>query len=210
MVSGCRGAGNPDNFIWRLLRLPRFQSHSSFPDHLKLDILHRVCLHAKFLQSRRALCYATNCSLPDSSVHGILQARVLERIAMPSSRESSRPRDQTRVSYVSCVVTWVFFTASASWVSPYVIDFCSFLMEGHVPLSAFSDCSVLKDGELVLRSRSPDVHFGRGNWKNKLLWCVGQQNKAMVISKDVEFVAIHSSRPCGEFFSFLSEFKKSL
>ena len=79
-----------------------------------------------------------------------------------------------------------------------------------MPLSAFSDCSVLKDGELVLRSRSPDVHFGRGNWKNKLLWCVGQQNKAMVISKDVEFVAIHSSRPCGEFFSFLSEFKKSL
>ena len=37
-----------------------------------------------------------------SSVHGILQARILARIAVPSSRESSRPRDQTRMSSVSC------------------------------------------------------------------------------------------------------------
>ena len=34
---------------------------------------------------------------------GILQARTLEWLAMPSSRTSSRPRDQTRVSYVSCI-----------------------------------------------------------------------------------------------------------
>ena len=39
-------------------------------------------------------------SLPGSSVHGILQARILEWVAMPSSRGSSWPRDQT---YVSCV-----------------------------------------------------------------------------------------------------------
>ena len=36
---------------------------------------------------------------PGSSVHGILQARMLERVAMPSSRGSSPPRDQTQVSY---------------------------------------------------------------------------------------------------------------
>ena len=34
---------------------------------------------------------------------GILKARILEWVAMPSSRESSQPRDQTYVSYVSCV-----------------------------------------------------------------------------------------------------------
>ena len=34
-----------------------------------------------------------DCSLPDSSVHGVLQARVLEWVAISSSRASSRPRD---------------------------------------------------------------------------------------------------------------------
>ena len=39
-------------------------------------------------------------SPPDSSVHGILQARILEWAAIPSSRRSSRPRDQTQVSCI--------------------------------------------------------------------------------------------------------------
>ena len=41
-------------------------------------------------------------SLLGSSVYGILQARILEWVAMPS-RGSSRPRDQTRICYVSCI-----------------------------------------------------------------------------------------------------------
>ena len=45
---------------------------------------------------------ATPWSQPGSSVHGILQARILEWGAMPSSRGPSQPRDQTRISYVSC------------------------------------------------------------------------------------------------------------
>ena len=49
-------------------------------------------------QSCPALCDPMDCDLPGSSVHGILQARILERAAMPSSRGSSQPRDQTRVS----------------------------------------------------------------------------------------------------------------
>ena len=40
-------------------------------------------------------------SLAGFSVHGILQARVLEWVAMPYSRGSSQPRDQTHVSHVS-------------------------------------------------------------------------------------------------------------
>ena len=42
----------------------------------------------------------TVCSLPGSSVHRILQARVLEWIAISSSRRSSQPRDQTQVSRI--------------------------------------------------------------------------------------------------------------
>ena len=38
-------------------------------------------------------------STPGSSVHGILQARILELTATPSSRGSFQPRDQTQVSY---------------------------------------------------------------------------------------------------------------
>ena len=40
-----------------------------------------------------------DCSLPGSSVQGILQARILEWVGMPSSRGSSPPRDQSQVSY---------------------------------------------------------------------------------------------------------------
>ena len=41
------------------------------------------------------------CSLLGSSVHGILQARILEWVAVPFSRESSQPRNRTRVSCIA-------------------------------------------------------------------------------------------------------------
>ena len=59
--------------------------------------------HAKSLPSCLTLCHPMDCSLPDPSVHGILQARILEWVAIPSSRGSSWPRDQTCISYVSCI-----------------------------------------------------------------------------------------------------------
>ena len=42
-----------------------------------------------------------DCSLPGSSVHGILQARILEWVAISFSRGSSQPRDQTQVSHIA-------------------------------------------------------------------------------------------------------------
>ena len=54
-----------------------------------------ACVHAKSLQSFPTLCDPIDCSLSGSSVHGILQARLLEWVAVPSSRGSSRPRDRT-------------------------------------------------------------------------------------------------------------------
>ena len=44
------------------------------------------------------LCDPMDCNLPGSSVHGILQARILEWVTISFSRESSRPRDWTHVS----------------------------------------------------------------------------------------------------------------
>ena len=64
---------------------------------------------AKSLQLCPTLCNPMDCSQLDSSVHGILQARILEWVAMPSSRGSSQLRDQTCVSYVSCIGRWVLY-----------------------------------------------------------------------------------------------------
>ena len=50
------------------------------------------------------------CSLPGSSLYGILQARILEWVAISFSRGSSQPRNRTRVSCGSCSAGW-FFTA---------------------------------------------------------------------------------------------------
>ena len=54
-------------------------------------------------------CSLVDCSPPGLSVRGVLQARTLEWVAMPSSRGSSRPRDRTWVSYVSCIGRWVLY-----------------------------------------------------------------------------------------------------
>ena len=50
----------------------------------------------KVAQSRPRLCDPV-----DYTVHGILQARTLEKVAIPFSRESSQPRDQTQVSHIA-------------------------------------------------------------------------------------------------------------
>jgi len=59
-----------------------------------------ACMHAKSVKSCLTLCNPTDGSPPGSSVHRILQARILQWVAMPSSRASFLPRDWTCVSYV--------------------------------------------------------------------------------------------------------------
>ena len=66
-------------------------------------------VRAKSLQSCRTLCDPKDCSPPGSSVHGILQARILEWVVMPSSRVSSWPRDRTCVSCSSCITGRFFY-----------------------------------------------------------------------------------------------------
>ena len=63
---------------------------------------HRLMLKykvkVKVTQSYLTLCDPMDCSLPGSSVHGILQARILEWVAVPFSSGSSQHRHQTQVS----------------------------------------------------------------------------------------------------------------
>ena len=96
-------------------------------DHL-LEGLKCTCLQASWfpiftLQSCvchwvLSLCDPMDCSLPGSSVHGILQARILEWVAMPSSRGSFQTRDQTHVSCVSWIAGRFFITEPSR--KPYI------------------------------------------------------------------------------------------
>ena len=86
--------------------------------HLYLHIcvhIHNICshvyTHVRCAQSCLTLCDPMDYSQPDSSVHGIFQARILEWVAISYSKGFSRPRDRTQVSWVSPIARW-FFTAA--------------------------------------------------------------------------------------------------
>ena len=68
-----------------------------------------LCVCAKLLQLYPTLCDSMDCSPPGSSVHGILQARILESVAMTFSRGSSQPRNGTHVSSISCIGRQVLY-----------------------------------------------------------------------------------------------------
>ena len=79
-----------------------------------------VCVLKSF-QSCLTLCDLMDCSLPGSSIHRILQASILEWVAMLYSRGSSRPKDGTWVSCVSCIGRQVLYhlgSLSDDWKDP--------------------------------------------------------------------------------------------
>ena len=84
----------------------RFLIQSSVKGYL--GYLHVLCVLIS--QSCPTLCDPMDCGLPGFSVHGILQARILEWVAIPFSRGTSQPRDQT---LVTCI-TGRFFTVWAT------------------------------------------------------------------------------------------------
>ena len=71
-----------------------------------------ACMLSHFVESDS--CDHMDYSLPGSSVHGISQARIVERVAVSSSRGSSRPKDRTLVSGGSCI-GWCFLYHWAPW-----------------------------------------------------------------------------------------------
>ena len=82
--------------------LPQCLSHGRWMFNGRMN--RHVCrkkVEVLVAQSCLTLCNPMDCSLPDSSVHGILQARILNWVTIPFSRVSSQPRDQTRVSCVA-------------------------------------------------------------------------------------------------------------
>ena len=75
------------SFLRFLSHIGHYRMLSSVPHTISRSLC--ACMHAKSIQSSLTLCDPMVCSLPGSSVHGILQARILEWVAMPSSSGSS-------------------------------------------------------------------------------------------------------------------------
>ena len=67
------------------------------------------CYGYSVAKSCPTLCNSMDCSPPGSSVLEILLTRIVEWVAVPSSRRSSWPRDWTCISYISCIVRRVLY-----------------------------------------------------------------------------------------------------
>ena len=68
------------------------------------------CVGAKSFQLCLTLCNPLYCSPPDSSVHSIIRARILEWGTIPSSRGCASPKNQTHISWIISCIAVVFFT----------------------------------------------------------------------------------------------------
>ena len=94
-----------------------------------LNLLLHACLKVKVAQPCLSLCDPM-----DYTVHGILQARILEWVAFPFSRGSSQPRDQTQVSWIA----GRFFTSWATREALTPAWCCNILSSWFHPLKFFS------------------------------------------------------------------------
>ena len=84
--------------------------HIHEENHNSKRYLHpNIFMYAKLLHPCQTLFNPMDCSLPGSSVHGILQARILEWVAISFYRGSSRPRDGTCIPYLFYLLHWQGF-----------------------------------------------------------------------------------------------------
>ena len=103
-----------------------------------------ACKSAQLLSQGPTFCNPMDCSLPGSSAHGILQARILEWVAIFSSRGSSQPRDWICDSCVFCIGRQILYHW-ATW-------------EAHIPSHVF-----LQKGEGGFMRRRREGH----RWKSR-------------------------------------------
>ena len=89
-------------WVWKVLDKAEWLKNNKTINTVKVKVL--------VTQSFSTLCDTMNCSLPDSSVHGISQAIILEWVTISVSRVSAWPRDQTQV----CCIAGKFFTIWAT------------------------------------------------------------------------------------------------
>ena len=118
-------------------------------------------------QSCLTLSNPLDYSPPGSSVHGILQARIQEWVALPSSRGSSQPRDWTRVSCFAGRFFTVWVTREAESKSESeVAQSCPTLCDPMDCKSAGVDCHFLLQGIFPTQESNPGLpHCGQSLYR---------------------------------------------
>jgi len=113
-------SGSPHLHLWLTSHVPTLPGHCRCETPQPRDPLWSVVdsthVRAMLFQSFPTLCDPVCYSSPGSSVHGSLQARILEWVALPSSRGSSPPRIKP-MSFMSPALGGGFFTTSTAWES---------------------------------------------------------------------------------------------
>ena len=114
---------------------------------LSRSVVIHACVHAKLLQSCPTLW-----PQPARLLCGILQARILELVVMPSSRGSSQYRNQTHI-LMSPALAGGFFTTSATWEA-HLYQHCITKLFTWIPTGnrcywSFNICPVWKDSHLI-------------------------------------------------------------
>ena len=129
-----------------------------------------------YAQSCPTLRDSMDCSPPASSVHGILQAKILDCVALLSSRVSSRPRDQTCVSCSSCILDG-FFT----WGSPKMENtqwlkgiYCCIQQLGWISNTLYTKCKKADTKGYILHDSIYMTFWKRQNQRDWKQICVCQ------------------------------------
>jgi len=91
------------------------------------------------------ICNPMDCSLPGSSVHGISQARILEWVAISSSRRSSQPRDRTHISCIDKQVLHHWATREAHMHLHYLFFFRFFSHLGYYRILNRVPCTIVSN-----------------------------------------------------------------
>ena len=118
-------------------------------------------------------------NLPGSSVHGILQGRILEKVAIPSSRGSSRPRNQTRVSHIAGRFFTIWATRETQGLIIHIYG-CKSCITWHIELYMSSKLyqylyKMIKAKELFIEKKKhfgswSDISYAWRSEKRELLW----------------------------------------
>ena len=147
----------------------------------KDDELSPICKHnwkVLVTQSHPTLCDPRDCSSPGSSVHGILQARILEWVAIFFSRGSSQPRDWSQVSCIGGRFFTVWATRESWKMKIHSFAICTSLLFSNnyscYWSELFSQGTLRRGTKLEKRNFSVLSHFcwSLGLALGKSMWCL--------------------------------------
>ena len=124
-------------------------------------------VHAKLLQLCPTLCNLMDCSLPGSSVHEIIQARILERVVISFSKDLPNSEIQP-LSLTSPASAGWFFTTSTTWAYYTLLPYCFQTQSETSYISSLLSFTLqvkMKTGSKMIKGHFKSTVFNFGIWK---------------------------------------------